>query len=435
MQKINMTQDLLWDYRLTQENKDKFAYLDRLAKAHFDRKEFKEAAEILDVPNLPQDSMLNLAKCFYYSKQAGKALQILQQIEKKDIDQWIDQALYHNAIGEHETSRQIYENILILNKDNPKAKFNMGFHLLREGDFVKGMEYVCSGSELGVWGNEKSLIDSGVLNPDKRLPYIGQVGVQKVAYVLEGGLGDEIIFLRWAKYMEEVLGYDVTVYCHPSLLRLLLNSGYDAEPIGSLKDAEYDAYIPAMSAPHILRLDIGSNNNGMSFPYIESYHDKFIDKMIRKTGEGRVKIGIKWFGNPEFEHDQFRTVPKAPLKEICSNYGKVFSLQFEDTDPTIPNCKSLINDFQDTYSVLKSLDIVVTSCTSIAHLAGAMGQKVFVMVPLVPYFVWANDDNVFYPKNVTVIRQTKYNDWNDAFETLEDELYKYCCHLAETKGK
>ena len=138
---------------------------------------------------------------------------------------------------------------------------------------------------------------------------------------------------------------------------------------------------------------------------------------MNKVANDRKKIGIKWFGNPEFEHDQFRTVPSSALKGL-SKYGQLFSLQFEDTDPNIPNCKELIKDWQDTYSVLKSLDLVVTSCTSVAHFAGAIGIKTIVLVPLVPYFTWSSVDTNWYPENVAIIRQTRYNDWSNEINKL-----------------
>jgi hypothetical protein len=141
--------------------------------------------------------------------------------------------------------------------------------------------------------------------------------------------------------------------------------------------------------------------------------------------QGRKKIGIRFYGNPEFEHDQFRSPPRQELEKL-TKYGQLFSLQIEEEDDIIPNCKHLIKDWQDTYSVFKGLDVLVTTCTSTAHLAGAMGIRCFVLVPLIPYFVWASSGDPWYPNNVTVIRQTKYNNWNDAIERLNDELSRFC---------
>ena len=205
------------------------------------------------------------------------------------------------------------------------------------------------------------------------------------------------------------------MFCHRSLLRVLTNSPYDCEPIDSLKHFNYDHYCPAMSLPSIA--SIQSPQQYVTFPYIQSFTEPFITKQLDKVAEGRKKIGIKWFGNPDFEHDQFRTVPSQALKGL-SKYGQLFSLQFEDIDPNIPNCKELIKDWQDTYSILKSLDVLVTSCTSVAHFAGAIGIKTIVLIPLVPYFTWSSNDTNWYPDNVDIIRQTSYNDWSNEIEKL-----------------
>ena len=67
------------------------------AKKHFDNKEFSEALELLERPDLPRELIPNLAKCYYYTAQAPKALELIYPLEKTD-DMWIDIALYSNAI-------------------------------------------------------------------------------------------------------------------------------------------------------------------------------------------------------------------------------------------------------------------------------------------------------------------------------------------------
>ena len=60
----------------------------------------------------------------------------------------------------------------------------------------------------------------------------------------------------------------------------------------------------------------------------------------------------------------------------------------------------------------------ITSCTATAHLAGAMGAKVIVLPPLVPYITWASDTMHWYPDNVVVLRQMEYNNWDKTIEKL-----------------
>lgn len=383
------------------------------AKFFFDNKQFDKALELLQRPDLPKELLGNLAKCYYYTRQADKALEIMLSLDK-DHNTWIDTALYHNALGHTEQSHEIYQT---LDPTDAKVRFNMGYHLLQNNRFLEGFQHLESGIELRSWGSEYILQEKQIIDRSKR--WQGQpTGI--LAMVLEGGLGDEIIFLRWANYLKTKCSV-LKIFCHRSLLRILTNSGYDCEPIELLHSFNYDHYCPAMSLPSIA--SIQSPKQYVTFPYIQSFTEPFITKQLDKVADGRKKIGIKWFGNPEFEHDQFRTVPSQALKAL-SKYGQLFSLQFEDNDPSIPNCKDLIKDWQDTYSVFKSLDLVVTSCTSVAHFAGAIGIKTIVLVPLVPYFTWSSNDTKWYPDNVEVIRQTRYNDWSEAIERLNYEISK-----------
>lgn len=384
------------------------------AKFYFDNKQFDKALELLNREDLPKELLGNLAKCYYYTNQADKALEIMLSIDK-DQNAWIDTALYHNALGHSDESYRIYQQ---LNQTDPKVRFNIAYHMLERNLFRQGFQNIQSGSSLRAWGSEYILLEKNQVDKTKR--WSGQF-TNHLALILEGGLGDEIIFLRWANHLKTLCN-ELTIFCHSSLLRLLVNSGYNAQPHAALQSIAYDHYAPAMSLPAICSFNTPKEH--VQFPYIESYAEPYIKREIDSIAKGRKKIGIKWFGNPEFEHDQFRSIPKQALKSL-SQYGQLFSLQFEDKDESIPNAKEIIRDWQDTYSVFKSLDLLVTSCTSTAHLAGAIGLKTIVFVPLVPYFVWASDDTKWYPKHVDIIRQTRYNNWDEPVEKLYEIMETY----------
>ena len=184
----------------------------------------------------------------------------------------------------------------------------------------------------------------------------------------------------------------------------------------------YDAYVPAMSLPNFI--DVNSPKDKVTFPYIDSISEPYIIRQMDMVANGRRKIGIRWKGNPEFEHDQFRTIPKEYFYDL-KKYGQLFSLQIDEEDDNFPNCSEVINDWQDTYSVFSGLDLLITSCTSTAHLAGAMNLPTIVLPPLVPYFVWLGEDLEWY-NSVKVMKQSKYNDWsetiNQLYKFLDDEL-------------
>lgn len=385
-----------------------------LAKSFFDKKDFNSALKILDIPDLPTDLIPNLAKCYYYTSQAHKAIALTESINNKTIENWIDLALYYNAIGDHQRAFEIYKT---LDQSDDRVRFNIGWHYLRNNEFKRGFEHIQYGSKCRVWGHEYLYIEQGIINQAKRW---NGAYTDHLVLILEGGLGDEMIFIRWANYLKTRCR-KLTIVCNHKLLRLFVNAGYDCEPHSALKYLEYTAYTPAMSLPATLELN--SPNEYINFPYIKSFSEPFITKQIDRIANGRKKIGVRFYGNPEFEHDQFRTPPREALESL-SRYGQLFSLQIDEEDDRIPNCRHIIKDWQDTYSVFSTLDLLVTSCTSTAHLAGAMGIPTIVLVPLVPYFVWASDDMPWYSDNVTVIRQTKYNDWSDAINKLYGEVEK-----------
>ena len=174
-----------------------------------------------------------------------------------------------------------------------------------------------------------------------------------------------------------------------------------------------------MSIPNFI--DVEHPLDKVTLPYIKSISEPYITRgMDILSSTNKLKIGVRWMGNQKFEHDQFRSIPKEKFYNL-THYGSLFSLQLEeseDDDHFIP-CRHIIKDWQDTYSVFSGLDLLVTSCTSTAHLAGAMNIPTIVIVPLVCYFVWANDDLRWYD-SVTVVRQNQYGDWSGAIE----EMYK-----------
>lgn len=404
----------------------KWAELNDKAKELFDQKRYQEAVDLLSkYPDLPPELCINLAKCFYYNRQARDAKWLLDRVIDhlgSSHELLIDKALYLNALGKHEQASEILKSLE--NQDDPKVKFNLGWHLLREDKFEEGFVGLQYGAECRAWGIEYQLVEQGILDKSKRWNGTDR---GRCLYILEGGLGDQLIFLRWVNSMYKNHNMHTVVACDPSLMRLLRNAGYACIPYSQIKTYEYDFYVPAMSYPAIDKTIWAPKHptDYVTFPYIKTHEDLYIHQLIFDAYPTQdlnpIRIGVKWFGNPQFEHDQMRTVPKQQLIDTTRRFGQLFSFQFEDDDQSMPNMKHIIRDWFDTYTAVASMDVIVTSCTSIAHLCGAMGKLCVVMVPLVPYFTWASDKDLWYEK-VIVIRQTEYNDWSEAFEKLNDTL-------------
>lgn len=396
-----------------------------LAKIYFDEKKFEKSLDcinsILDFTT-HDNYLINKARCLYYLRRADESEDILlNQISKEasqSINTQVDICLYKTAQGKFE---EVYEELGKLKEVSDPAKFNYGWHCLGHNRFRDGFKYIRTGADLHVWGNEWINERDYGIKKDKL--WNGQ-SVDTIAFILEGGLGDEMIFIRYVKLFEKY-AKSIKIFAHPDLVKLFLECGY--ENIYSIREIikeKWDLYVPSMSAPYLLKLDSPVVDDNKPYLIRKS---KYIPE-LDNVASGKKKICIRWKGNPKFEHDQFRSFPLDPLLKL-DEYGKLFSIQIDDTEDLRKNAnvwdlRHLVKSWSDTYDIFSQMDLVVTSCTSTAHLSAAMGKKTVVLVPLVPYFIWASDDIKWYGDNVEVIRQTKYNDWSEAIDKLNQIVPK-----------
>ena len=134
-------------------------------------------------------------------------------------------------------------------------------------------------------------------------------------------------------------------------------------------------------------------------------------------------VCILWMGNPAFEHAQFRCVPSDKLLAL-SKCGQLFSFQLEHwhipKNANVWDLAPIIKSWSDTYDIFEESDLLITSCTATAHLAGAMGARVIVLPPLNPYITWNTKDLRFYPDNVVFLRHLEYPNWAKTIDTLYD---------------
>lgn len=143
----------------------------------------------------------------------------------------------------------------------------------------------------------------------------------------------------------------------------------------------------------------------------------------------KPKVGIRWSGNPKFEHQQFRIFPPEYLIDL-HKYDQIqfYSLQRDNDIKELPeqitDLQHLIISWEDTCAAIANLDLVITSCTSIAHVSAAMGKPTWVVVPILPYHVWAYGDqhSPWYPTTTKIYRQTEFSSWNQPFEQVENDL-------------
>jgi hypothetical protein len=373
-----------------------------IAKELFDKKDFigslQYMTELHSQEGYDKDGLkLNMAKCFYHLQRADLAEKLLYQIPQLDNNSKTDLALYKNAQGKFDEAYDLYSTI-----NTPQAQFNLGWHLLRKDNFLKGMELLNAGRDLGVFGSAHLYgVDySRVYNGGKH---------NTLAVLMEGGNGDELIFARWLPHVASFCNV-MKVYCSKGMVSFFRQFGFDAYDSDLFRTAHYDRFVPSMSIPVLFKLD-----NPMAECVMP-----FLPSKTERTG----KIGIKYRGNPEFEHDQFREIP-IELFEGLEQYGELVDLQMDNilTNKGTKIGKD-INTWVDTYNIVNELDLIVTSCTSIAHLTASMGKYTIVLAPLMSYFVWQGLP--WYGEHVKVIKQSVYGSWLESEQELHNFLGGKC---------
>ena len=393
--------------------------LNLLGKLYHDDKEFDKALECMNALPESPGMLINKAKCLYYLKRAPEAEKLIKSLPKEILNDpltQVDLSLYTTAQGKFEESKRILKPLA--NKI-PQAAFNYGWFLFGEDKLQEGYKYIREGAELKVWGHEWLLKEK--YNIEENQWWKGET-VDTIAYYLEGGMGDEMIFVR---YVEQFQKYCKTlkIFCTAPIKKLLEDCGYENLYLhGDIVRTKWNKFVPAMSAPYFLGLTNPCEN--VSFPYL-----KKTPNPVKDMETDQKKITIRWKGNSQFEHDQFRSIPIEKLLGL-ERFGKLFSIQLEDSDlpknANVWDLSHLIHSWSDTYDIFAESDLVITSCTATAHLAGAMGAKVIVLPPLVPYITWASNTMHWYPENVVVLRQMVYNNWDKTIDKLYEIVENEC---------
>jgi hypothetical protein len=283
-------------------------------------------------------------------------------------------------------------------QNDVRVMFNLGWHEMRHGNLKKGLQMMDAGRFINVFGLPRI---PGEIWRNQDLTN------KTLLFRCENGLGDQFMNFRFAKDFVDK-GARVVVSCDKHLKPIFSRHGFICIDSEVTANVHYDYWIPAMSAAHILGYD---SANFPSKTYMTAEPKKLYSK------EGSLKVGIRWAGNPEFEHEQHRRFNPQPLIDLHEIQGvTLYSLQRdEDLVDGLPfaDLRDQMKTWEDTASIIAGLDLVITSCTSIAHIAAAMGKETWVIVPVLPYYVWAKpgDKSVWYD-TVRLFRQEKYGEWD-----------------------
>lgn len=305
--------------------------------------------------------------------------------------------------------------------------FNRGWFMIQDGDYQKGCQLLENGRFLNVYGSPPLHTKAPLYNPS-----VHDLKGKGIIVSLEGGYGDEIIHARFATSYKKLGASKVYIAAAPELVSIFSRiEGVDGVILrNQASTVPHDYWVPGFSSGWIAGHTF---EDFPSKPYLAPIPESTeVWKSMITAKEGTPKIGIRWAGNPKFEHQQFRRFPVNFITNLNKYEDQLALFSFQrdhniiEVPPGIADLQHFLLSWEDTAAAIMNLDLVITSCTSIAHLAGALGKETWVIVPCLPYHTWTwkspESTTSPYYENVRIFRQKTYGKWNDTFQEVYDAL-------------
>jgi tetratricopeptide (TPR) repeat protein len=348
------------------------------------------------------------------------------ELKPNYADAYSNRGIAYAEIARFDEAVDSYTRCLRLRPHHVDAHVNRALTWLRQGNFAQGWaEYE--------WRLRKR--NAGARTPIQPswngFPPEGL----RILLTAEQGLGDSLQFIRYAQQLKR-LGATVFFECPERLVKLLERTpGIDRLVIQGQELPEHDVQVPLLSVPGLVGTALGSVPAEVPYIHADPEHIKLWSGELAAYPE--FKVGINWQGNPEYAGDYHRSVPLRHFAPLASVPGvRLFSLQMihgteqlKELGGAFPvvnlagKFDGVARPFLDSAAVLKSLDLFVTSDTAVAHLAGALGVPVWLVLSAAPGWQWmvGRTDSPWYP-TMRLFRQEKLGEWPPVFERIAREL-------------
>jgi len=329
------------------------------------------------------------------------------------------------AAGQEEEAATAFRGAVELAPHSVPAHWNLAVELLRQGDFRNG------------WKEHEWRLKAKSQFPVRSFPQPQWTGEdlndKTILLHAEQGFGDTIQFVRYAPLVA-ARGGRVILECQPELYRLLKGL-VRTEGLVARGDPlpPFDLQCPLLSLP--LAFETTLETIPARKPYLSvaaEYVRAWATKMPSVTGT--LNVGLCWAGSPTHSNDASRSIPLADLSPLAFDGVTFYSLQRRESGqqaPAIPrnlgsrDFGDQIVDFTDTAALILNLDLVISVDTAVAHLAGALGKPVWLLLPFAADWRWLlhREDSPWYP-TLRLFRQRIRGNWKVVLQHVADELKK-----------
>jgi Flp pilus assembly protein TadD len=311
-----------------------------------------------------------------------------------------------------------FKRSLDIDPGAPEVRFNRGVAQLTLGHFREG------------WRDHESRFEapgSASLRPAgtewKGQPLKGK----RLLMYAEQGLGDTLQFIRFGPAVQQ-RGARVTLECPAALVKMLSRMpAFETVLARGAHKPPFDFQLALMSAPQRLGTTIHTIPPAPYLTASPGFVDDWRSHMMSVSSAASARVGLCWTGNPQHKNnrnrsmapslfDGLRDLPGIAFFGLCPDVGDWPDL------PLLPLARPLV-DFEDTAALVANLDLVITVDTAVAHLAGALGTPVWILLPYAADWRWLTDrgDSPWYP-SAKLFRQSKPGDWVEVMSRVRQAL-------------
>jgi hypothetical protein len=339
-----------------------------------------------------------------------------------------DAGSHHNlglaltVANRHVEALAALDRAVALQPGNPTIHWDRARSYLHLGDYARG------------WREYEARLTAGLL-PRRNAPGVRWRGERyegkRLLIISEQGFGDAIWIARYLPRIK-ALGGELIMECRPELIPMIASMGIvdrlvpKADP---LPDADLHLY--QCSLPGLYTQTLGSVPGSPYLAADPARFGKFSAEFER--GRGKLKVGIVWSGSTTFGANHDRAVPLRMFLQWFALPGvQLYSLQKGPPEAELKalpanapiiDLSPMIRDFADTAAAVAQLDLVLMTDSAVAHLAGALGKPVWVLLNYVPHWLWLLDrtDSPWYP-SLRLFRPRAWSDWTGVFDQAVAEL-------------
>jgi tetratricopeptide (TPR) repeat protein len=406
----------------------------------FNLKKYEQANELFDkilkIRKGFPEAMENKANTLYALKEYDEALTFYEAIEnKKDYHKVLNnKGLLLHALGHvkdkkyFNLAKDCYDQAIKIKSDFADAYWNKSLTQLTLGEFAEG------------WKNYEYRFKLESAKPQfieiPRLESLKNLTNKRVLIWSEQGLGDSIQFSRYIYKLLD-LGAKITFDTSKLLMALMsrqFNCVINERGKGLVKN-NFDFQIPLLSLPMLFNTNL--NSIPFNSSYLKTSKEKdveWLDKL--KLTKQKLNIAITFAGNPDYVADSERSASLEIFHPLV-NKANLFLIQkdiktedeiFLKKHPQIKFIGKDIDNFDDLASVIQNMDFVISTDTSIPHLAAAIGKKVFILLGRITDWRWMLNSGTSPWYNSATLLRKKFNpksktyDWSHAFEWIMKEF-------------